>query len=356
MSNELPPIDSFLDEVTDLPSSFLDEEIEESSGTKEEIEYIVLEEDEIDPRLKLFSHSSRTLLHKCPRKYQLYRQGSDKVVEDETKEQEGELTFAYGTVVGIAIASGIEGASLDEIILEMFLAWDCDLLLENPRQNKSFWLAVTAAKRFVALRESGFLKEYELVYYEDAPAIELGFRIDMGDGFFYRGYVDAVLKHKVTNAIMVLEAKTSSGTANPAMYRNSGQALGYSVVLDKLFPDLSSYTVLYLVYETKSYEYKELPFSKSLLQRALWLQELIIDKKKVEMYEELGTYPMHGESCFDFFRPCEYLGTCTLSTQNLIKPLQKKHIEEIKKEEDDYHFTVSFYDLVQSQIEKGESQ
>ena len=65
-----------------LPS-FLD-----TPATPELIEVVQLEPDEIDPRLKLLSHSSRTTLHKCPRKYQLYRLSSDQQSLEGVKEVE----------------------------------------------------------------------------------------------------------------------------------------------------------------------------------------------------------------------------------------------------------------------------
>ena len=210
-----------------------------------------------------------------------------------------------------------------------------------------------SVQKFIYMRENGYLDEYELVYYEGKPAIELSFKIILPDGFAYRGYVDAVLRHKETGAVVVLECKTSSGQPASAQYKNSGQALGYSIVLDIIFPELSSYTVLYLVYYTKGREYTELHFEKSLLQRALWLQELLIDSKHIELYESFGTYPMHGEACNDFFKPCEYLGLCTLSTENLVKPLTQKILDKMEKDGEDYMFTVDFYALVEAQLAKG---
>lgn len=332
-------------------ASFLDEPTDNIP-----IQLVELEEGEIDPRLKLLSHSSRTTLHKCPRKNQLYRLSSAKIALKEEKELEQGVTFAYGHAVGTGVASALENKdNPDKVILETFLAWDVDLLDETPRQNKSYWLAQFAVEKFMSLMEGGFLEDYELVYYEGKPAVELGFCIKMPNGFYYRGYVDAVLKHKTTGEIMVLENKTSSGTANSAMFKNSGQAVGYSVVLDIMFPELSSYIVLYLVYETKSYDYVELPFKKSLLQRALWLQELYIDTQRIEMYEKFGTYPMHGEACFDFFRDCEYLSLCTLSTERIAKPLTQQIVDKIDEDLAKYQFHVDYFDLVQSQIEKGES-
>ncbi len=324
------------------------------SSPLKEISYVELKEGETDPRLKLLSHSSRTNLHKCPRKYQLYRMSATQSPLEEKAQTSQGVTFAYGTAVGVGVQSTLENKSESQIIIDTFLSWDVDLLDENQRQKKSFWLAVFAVAKFIALRSNGFLEDYELIHYKGKPAVELSFQILLPDGYSYRGFVDGVLKHKRTGEVMILECKTSSGTANPATFKNSGQALGYSVVLDILFPNLSSYTVLYLVYETRSYEYKELPFEKSLLQRALWLQELLIDTQMISLYESYDTYPMHGESCFDFFRECEYMGLCTLETKNLTKPLTQRLLDKIAKDSEAYDFTVSFEDLVTAQIEKGE--
>ena len=299
--------------------------------TEEETPILLAGEGEIDPRLRLLSHSSRLTLHKCPRKYQLYRLKAQ-ANESATKDPLQQLTFDYGTVVGIGIQEALEGKTEEQIFLAMLLAWEGDLLIENPKQKKSFWLAMHAVQQFLSLRAEGYLEDYELVSYNGRPAVELSFEIILGE-FVYRGFVDAVLQHTLTGEIVVLECKTSSSAnINSASYKNSGQAIGYSVVLDKIFPDYSSYSVLYLVYSTKGKEYTELPFDKSLLQRALWLQDLLLDTKMIELYEEYGSYPIHGESCFDFYRECEYLGLCTLSTERLTAPLTVKVLADIEKD------------------------
>ena len=267
-------LDTLLKAKAEEDTSFLDMSLDSSAENSSKIELITLEEGEIDPRLKLLSHSSRTLLHTCPRKYQLYRQSAETIPTDEVTETESGVTFAYGSAVGVGVASTLELKSENQIYLDTFLEWDVDLLDETPRQKKSFWLAMFAVEKFITMRDQGLLKDFELVYYKGKPAVELSFQIMLPDGFKYRGFVDAVLRHTITGEVLILECKTSSGVAQSAQYKNSGQAVGYSVILDKIFPDLSSYTVLYLVYETKAMVYKELPYEKSLLQRALWLQEL----------------------------------------------------------------------------------
>jgi len=230
----------------------------------------------------------------------------------------------------------------------MFLMWHTDLLARDDKGNKSFWEAVTALDRFLALREQGFLNEYELVYYQDRPACELSFCILLPDGFRLRGFVDAVLRHRITGKILVLECKTTGSSAlNPASYKNSAQAIGYSIVLDHLFPELSAYEVLYLIYTTKNREYNPIPFTKTYLQRALWIRELLLDVELIKMYEDAGVYPMHGESCYSFFRECEFFQTCTLSTDYLTKPCTPE--EEDKTE---YQVVISMNDLLTTQLEK----
>lgn len=296
----------------------------------------------MDPRLQRLSYSGLLTLHSCPRKFQL-----DKLqAEVEYEDAESSVTFAFGHIVGHGIQRALEGVSESQIIWEMFLMWEPDLLSENIRQNKCFYRGVFAVQKFLALRNAGYLKDWELVTYNGKPACELSFRISLPGGFYYRGFVDVVLRNTVTDEVMVLELKTTSATnLNPATYKNSSQAIGYSVVLDVLFPSLSSYQVLYLVYTTKNYEYNPLPFEKSYLQRALWIRELLLDVEVIQLYEESGVYPMRGESCYEFYRECKYLGVCTLATEKLTDPFT-----EIKEEE--FQIELSLQDLITSQLSK----
>ncbi len=304
----------------------------------------------MDIRLKQLSYSSNLMLHTCPRKYQLYKLGT---VPEQADDVESSITFAYGHLVGLGIQCCFEGKSIQRTIWECYQFWKPDLLATNPKQMKSFWLAIAAIEKFYSLHNGGYLKDWELVQHEGKPAVELGFIIDLGDGFMYRGFVDAVLAHKQTGAIRVLEVKTTSANLNAATYKNSAQAIGYSIVLDHLFPSLSAYDVLYLVYKTKLLEYEQLQFAKSYMQRALWIQELLLEKKKIQLYEEVGVYPTHGESCYDFYRECEYLGVCTLSTASLTEPLSEEgEAKLIADNEAKYQVKVSIEQLIRAQLAK----
>lgn len=340
-------LDSFLsDMAVDVNDTtrFTDTESEGTSGVHwHEPEY----EGKIDYRVRQLSYSSMLTLHSCPRKFQLYRLRTTHRAEESVKST---ITFAYGHILGEAIQLALEDKSEQEIIWKMYCGWHTDLFNEDPKLNKSFFGAVIAIKRFLSLREAGFLKEYELVYYNGKPACELSFSVIFPDGFRLRGFVDAVLRHKVTGKVIVLECKTTgSATVNPATYKNSAQAIGYSIVLDAIFPDLSAYEVLYLIYNTKSGEYLPIPFQKTYLQRALWIRELLLDIETIKMYEEAEVYPQHGESCYSFFRECEYLNVCQLSTEYLTKPCTSE-----QEDKTEYQIVLTLDDLLTTQLRKAD--
>lgn len=325
-------------------SDFLDEEINAVAAVELPAEY-----NGFDPRLKLMSYSSNLLLHKCPRKYQLYKLKATEDPEDPDAAMNQNLTFAFGHVVGEGIQDVLDGMEEAEVLWRMFLGFHASLEDRNEKQNKSFYLAVAAIQRFISLRSSGFLDDYELLYYQGKPAKELSFRIHLPDGFKYRGSVDAVLKHKVTGKILVLECKTSStNTLHATQYKNSAQAVGYSVVLDVIAPDISSYEVLYLVYLTKDMNYEQLKFTKTYLQRATWIQELLLDVETVKLYQDTGVYPMRGESCMDFYRDCEYLNQCNLSTNLITAPFNPAAVLDDKV----YDVELTLDQIIEGQMNK----
>ena len=299
----------------------------------------------IDYRIRQLSYSSILTLHSCPRRYQLYKLRSTGL-EDSLKDR---VTFSFGHVVGEAIQLALEGKSEQAIIFHIFTSWHTPTLFDEDAKNgKSIWSAIWALKKFLALRKAGLLDNYELVEYNGRPACELSFCIFLPNGFRYRGFVDAVLRHRISGEILVLECKTTGlKVLDPAMYKNSAQAIGYSIVLDHLFPDLSSYSVLYLVYQTHSEDFTPIPFVKSYLLRALWIRELLMEVQRIEMYEAAGIYPMHGESCYSWNRPCKYINVCTMSNDMLAQPGTPEVLDTFE-----YQINISLEELLETQLKK----
>jgi PD-(D/E)XK nuclease superfamily len=337
-------LESFLSDVA-IPVSNLSAPPTDSARVAEEINHI--ESSSIDYRIRQLSYSSLLNLHSCPREFQLYKLRSSGATPISDKSN---TTFAYGHVVGLGLQGVLEGLPKEKVLWNMFIAWHADLMAEDEKLKKSFWSAVIAIERFIHVRESELLQDYELLYYEGKPATELSFCINLPDGFRLRGYVDAVLRHKFTGEILVLECKTTGNASiNPAQFKNSAQGIGYSVVLDVLAPEISSYKVLYLVYQTKSQEYTALEFPKTYLQRALWIKELLLDIEMIKLYESHGVYPQHGESCFKFFRECTYLNVCGLSTKHLTKPFNPETDIDMAE----YQINLGLVDLIEAQVKKA---
>lgn len=318
--------------------------------TRKASELYPLQPGEIDPRLRNLSYSGGQDLHACARLFQLNKlRASGKAANTETES----ITFAFGHTIGEGIAYIFAGHSWEEIVWKSFLGWgraegNLHLHSEDEKSDKSFWSALIALEKFYYMRQSGFLDEYEVLQYQGKPAIELSFKVILPDGFAYRGHVDIVLRHKVTGEIVVIECKTTGlKTINPAVYKNSAQGIGYSVVLDVVAPEANAYTVYYLVYKTGGQEFELFPFPKSYSQRAEWIRTILFDVEHIKQYNEEGLFPKNGDSCVRFWKDCKYLQTCTLSTESMTTPPTWGSLDATE-----YQINVTLLDLIDSQLRK----
>lgn len=304
----------------------------------------------MDIRLKQTSYSSRASLQSCARKYQLSKYG---VASNEEQDLNSQITFSFGSVVGLGVQLAWQDKSIEEITWEMFLAWEVLPTDESTKHSKSLWLAVSAIRNLISLRESGFLSEWRLLYWQGKPAVELSYIVDLGDGFNDRGFVDLVLENIRTGEVMVVECKTdSTKTISQAKYGNSTQALGYSVVLDCIKPGLNSFTVLYLIYRTELMEWLPLPIVKNSLTKAEWLNTVLLTKLTLELYEKFKFYPREGSKCNTMFGDCKYYGICNLSDTLLLKPITEVEKSRLLKDnEEKYQLKLNFTDLVNQQAE-----
>ena len=302
---------------------------------------------DIDGRIKQLSYSSLLTLHACPKKFQLSRL---RYAGSEAADPIKELTFSFGHAVGDSVQAALDlDKSTESIILDLFLKWDSPITLVDTKRKKSLVHAIHALQLFRGMQSAGFLEDWEPLLYNGVPARELSYSIELDHEFKNRGFVDAVLIHKRTKEVRVIEIKTDGAPAvNPAKYKNSSQAVGYSTVLDTICPGTSSYEVLYLVYSTVKQEWLVFPFQKNNLSRAIWLRQLKFDVDHIIEYEREGVYPQHGESCLDFNRECPYIQVCNLDPANLAVPYDK----ELHKDRTQYQIQLKFDDLIEAQLGK----
>ena len=284
------------------------------------------------------SHSNITDFKSCPRRWQLTRF---------RKDRESTVHTAFGHAVGEAVANIAAGMELEDAIFRAFSTWEVELLDEIQKSKKSFAMAVDAIRSFYLLWNESLGQEWEVLYIDGNPAAELGLRIKVGE-YTYRGFVDLVLKNRFTDEVAILECKTTGyKTATEAMFGNSNQSLGYAVVLDKIIPDLSSYTVLHLVYVTPTRQWNVFPVHKSAMKRANWIRDLVYIVRTIEMYKEDDNFPLNGSACTEWGRLCEFYGCCDQPTEQIISIMPKLEPEDDSK----YHYTFTLEELIEQQLE-----
>jgi hypothetical protein len=246
----------------------------------------------------------------------------------------------------LALTQGLqEQQAFDKAMLAAFLAYDYDLLAtgteSEAQTKKSFATSVLALHNFRQVRATGVLAEYEVATINGVPACEFSFRIKLMDDFVYRGYMDMVLRHKHTGELMVLEIKSTSVAASEANYKNSAQALGYAVILDSLGTEQQNFDVLYLVYNTRAQEFQQMLFTKFFHQKVDFINSLVMDTELITKYEQAGYFPKYGESCYNFFRNCEFYDVCGLSNASIIQP-NKLYVAD----QEEYTIELSLLDII----------
>lgn len=303
---------------------------------------------DVHPNLKFVSYSSLIDLHRCARKFEINK------MLDEAHERDVHTDF--GSLVGTGVQELLLTNSIDRAYYKMFQLWSKELDdEEGKRDKKTFWWALVAIDKFFRLRHTA-LSGCELVIIDGVPALELGFSIDCGNGFKYRGFIDALLIRTSTQTLIPLEVKTTKAKEpNEASYKNSGQALGYSVILDSVAPKLgidirNSFKVFYPCWSTSAQEWELFEFIKDFSDRAAWIRNLLLDIEDIQRYSNASHFPMRGESCYEFFRQCEHFDTCTFSNKVLFAGCKEK-IEA----EDKYQFRLSLADIIDRQLAKQEA-
>jgi hypothetical protein len=288
-------------------------------------------------------HSNLDTLHTCKRKFQIEELMENSYARSDT------VDTVFGTAYGVGIAVYFVTQDQDKALFEAWLAYKPEL--ESEKKNIPRMLCALMASFPVI---DTLLMEYEVAYFKGAPAIELSFRLDAGN-YYFVGHIDLVLRHRITGVHFILDAKTTALQLldlSP-LYKHSGQALGYSIALDRIVgKELTNYGVLYMVAQLPSKEFRPkiqvMTFEKTLLDRLNWFLALGLNIKQLDMMEELNFYPMEYQGCLRFNRACPHFGVCDLHSFDAPRK-QTKDTEE-------YHFTYELNELITNHLKRIKEQ
>ena len=311
------------------------------------------------------SYSKLSLLHDCPRKFELeiLHQSVPATIDIAHDVLQDNIDFAFGHAVGAGIQAYAATKSLQAGQLAAWLAWKAPYAAEKVTKYGG-QATKSLAWAFYAVEKFGWFMANELADWEvfvlpnGKPAVELAFSVDTQNGYYHFGHIDVVLRHRLSGRLAVWEGKTTGlETVRDASYGNSYQALGYSVVVDALADSLGlaepDYEVLYIVYSSKTREFQLLPFTKSRVQRAEWLQDLLLNHAMLDKYRELGFFPKRGEACINMYgRQCNWYGNCHMRNSSLFPGIEAPVLTDIGSlEAVDFSFTLA--ELIAAQKERG---
>jgi hypothetical protein len=311
---------------------------------------------DVAKHLKLLSHSSDELLNDCTRKYEIQKLRSRFGAMEWS---EGDFHLDFGSIVGIGIQEYMKNKSFDEAYWKMFTSWKSSIDTdEGEEKRKTFWHSLIAIDKFKMFLETE-MRGYDLVSFDNQPSIELGFIIDCGDGFVYRGFLDMLLWNSLSEELVPWEGKTSGGYTEPneAEYRNKGQHKGYKLIIDAIsrrlnLPIVNSYDTLYGVYKPMKEEWFQFRFSTSNVTLARWLKGLLIQKERILMMAESNFFPINGSSCYKYYKPCKYFGTCEADDRILFGANWEKIEPRVEDESKKYQFHFKLDELIDTLLEK----
>ncbi len=292
------------------------------------------------------SESTLNLLLSCERKFELERL----MLQVELYSEEHPAMIrgkAFGVGVQVYLLTG-------DIDLAIFKAW----LEYWPEVENAPYVCMTRTLNNIwncKEQLDKIRRRYEVAVFEGKPAAEMSFRLDIDDKWFYVGYIDLVLWDKEEQIYVVLEIKTTGyklADLSP-VYKNSGQALGYSIVLDKVTGEhQSKYGVLYLVCRDKSSatdwvpEVYQFQFTKTLIDRYNWFISLGLDVERINRMMEIGIFPMRGKACVSFNKVCQHYGTCSIRSADV----RRKPFEDTTQ----YQFHYKLQEIVEDHLHRLE--
>lgn len=290
------------------------------------------------------SFSALEELLTCERKFQLNR------LLARDRESSVNPNFAFGHAFEAGCVSYILHGNEDQAIWETFMAYQCDG--EIPFSVKKTALTAVNTVKAAFSRLDNLLEDWEVATFQGKPAVQLSFRINIDETFYYVGYIDLVLHNKYTDMYAVWDAKTTglNLTDLTPLYQNSAQLIGYSIVLDGIVgKEYTEYAVQYFVGQigaTDGFKPAIVPliFEKTLKDRLNFFITLGMDIERLKLMQQTAIYPQRGASCLRFNKPCFYFTTCGLHALDIPKQEEPDEVE--------YQFVFNLEDIVQDHMER----
>lgn len=276
------------------------------------------------------SDSSLSLLHSCPRKFEMRKMFmSDRY--------ENSLASSSGTALHASCQSYCAGKSKEQSIFNM--------LMEFPFEYDKGEMDVRSWQSCVHMAETAMefwdtdMADWEIALIADKdgnpiPAYEVPFALVIENFPFYAdgrtitlkyiGYIDLILHNKVTGQYAVCDIKTTVADLSKKVYEFTfaDQCLPYGLVLETLLGQniKQGFEVYYWMQYIHPIDATNqlLPFIKSHDDIQDWVVGFMEDVNTIKRSYNAGWFRRRGKSCYAWNRPCTYFDLCdSRNTQSI---------------------------------------
>lgn len=278
-----------------------------------------------------WSHSSRMGAKKCWKKghfTKLYNH----------RRRDASIAAEAGKAIHAAFQEWMVSKDMDKAIVRLMLEYPVEL--EHTDQHGNHTLESAYATLNALMHQYKF-SEWELAYIRcgdgvERPAIELPFRIRLSGVTVelngkhipveYIGYIDLVLRHRVTGEFKVVDIKTTRRMMKDptAQYMYDEQCVPYAIVIEHaLGHKITTFAVEYLMAFVDLTEPKvqSLPFQKSQQDIMAWGMSLMCDVQQLQQFMRWKWFPRNASACVNFNRVCQYFELCAVDDPDIIQKM-----------------------------------
>lgn len=294
------------------------------------------------------SHSSLGTFNICERLFQL-----KKLLDTSTYVGDvGNPTFILGHAFETGVISYLKYQDKERAQFEAWLRWyhlspEGEYSFPTDQKRSPYILTKILKKAFPLLDD--ILLDHRIASFQGKPAIQLSFRINISENFYYVGFIDFILHNMITKKYSVWDCKSTALTLQDLtpIYIHSNQLISYSTVLDAIVgEELASYDISYFTAQLQDDpKLKIYEFAKTLKDRLDFFISLKLDVQRIENLQSLGIFPKREKGCLSYNRPCSYLQFCSLHS---LDNLQKSE----KIDDTEYQFTFSLDDLIANHLKR----
>ena len=264
------------------------------------------------------SYSSLNTYASCPRKFEFSK------LYPRPSHREEYFAASVGTALHAGYQDYLINSDVESATWAFMRKYPFDLELMEDNLNRSFESCLATLDEMLA---SVQMADYEIAQIRKpdgsvGAAIEVpfelrfdNFRLPDGRGIAFIGYIDAILRNRITSIYRTMDIKTTRMKLNDATpkFQFDSQQVPYGIIVDHVAEgEVDEFEVLYLdcwidLLEPTAELY---PFKKRKQDVQEWITNKMIQFESITRFMESDYFPRTDGGCLFYNRPCQYMEPC----------------------------------------------